>query len=146
DKDLRKEKLSNRKKYLEELNLKNSEHLQIENSADKIPNALVVAKNSESLYHPGTSKDWLIFENGASKEKSSALSTVDTEARLTHPEKIFFPEEKITKGDVFKYYQKVAKFIVPYLVDRPESLNRHPNGIAQAGFYQKDMTGHIPKW
>ncbi|MBX9768421.1 MAG: non-homologous end-joining DNA ligase, partial [Bdellovibrionales bacterium] len=65
---------------------------------------------------------------------------------LTNLEKIYFPEDGYTKGDVIEYYRKMSSWILPYLKDRPESLNRHPNGIGEKGFYQKDMTGHVPRW
>jgi bifunctional non-homologous end joining protein LigD len=54
--------------------------------------------------------------------------------------KLYFPKEKITKGDVIAYYDKIAPYILPYLKDRPESLNRHPNGISGKSFFQKDIT------
>jgi bifunctional non-homologous end joining protein LigD len=63
----------------------------------------------------------------------------------THPDKIFFPKLKITKGDMFKYYESVAEYILPYLKDRPHSLNRMPNGIAGESFYQKNNE-HLPDW
>jgi bifunctional non-homologous end joining protein LigD len=68
------------------------------------------------------------------------------EPALTHLDKIYFPKDKITKGDLIDYYKSIAPVILPYLKDRPHSLHRHPNGIAAAGFYQKDLTGHLPRW
>src|SRR5438105_3637693 len=64
----------------------------------------------------------------------------------TNLEKIYFPKEKITKGDVIEYYEKIAPYILPYLKDRPESLNRHPNGIAGKNFFQKDVDHQPPAW
>lgn len=63
--------------------------------------------------------------------------------KLTNLDKIYWPKEKYTKGDVIDYYQKVAAYILPYLKNRPESLNRHPGGIAGKNFFQKDV-GHMP--
>ncbi|MGE0526461.1 MAG: non-homologous end-joining DNA ligase [Bdellovibrionales bacterium] len=68
------------------------------------------------------------------------------EPRLTNLDKVFWPDEGYTKGDLIKYYQGIAPYILLYLKDRPESLHRHPNGIAAPSFYQKDMSGHIPRW
>lgn len=65
---------------------------------------------------------------------------------LTHLDKIFWPREKYTKGDVIAYYDKIAPYILPYLKDRPESLNRHPNGIAGKSFFQKDVDHMPPSW
>jgi bifunctional non-homologous end joining protein LigD len=58
---------------------------------------------------------------------------------FSHLNKIFWPKEKYTKGDVIEYYRKAAPMILPYLKDRPESLNRHPDGIASPSFYQRNV-------
>lgn len=63
----------------------------------------------------------------------------------THLDKVFFPKAKLTKGDLFDYYQSVAKYILPYIKDRPMSLNRMPNGITSESFYQKNVE-HLPDW
>ncbi len=65
--------------------------------------------------------------------------------KLTHLNKVFFPETKITKGDLVEYYKSVANFILPYLKDRPHSLLRHPDGITNEAFYQKNIE-KPPKW
>ena len=59
-----------------------------------------------------------------------------TQVPITHADKIFWPKEKYTKGDLIEYYHRVAKYILPYLKDKPESLNRHPNGITGPSFFQ----------
>ena len=67
--------------------------------------------------------------------------------KLTNQHKVYWPNEKITKGQMINYYQEMAPFILPHLKDRPLSLNRHPNGINKTGFFQKDLnTDQIPKW
>jgi bifunctional non-homologous end joining protein LigD len=66
--------------------------------------------------------------------------------KLTNLDKIFWPKERYTKGDVIAYYDKIAKYILPYLKDRPESLNRHPNGIRGQSFFQKDVGDMPPDW
>ena len=65
---------------------------------------------------------------------------------FTHLSKIFWPKEKYTKRDLLNYYFQVAPFILPWLRDRPQSLNRHPNGITGPGFYQKNVSGKVPDW
>ncbi|MGE5424617.1 MAG: non-homologous end-joining DNA ligase [Syntrophothermus sp.] len=65
---------------------------------------------------------------------------------VTHLEKVYFPEDNITKGQVLEYYMKIADYILPYLKNRPESMLRHPNGISEKGFFQKDMGGSAPGW
>lgn len=63
----------------------------------------------------------------------------------THFDKIYFPETGYTKGDIFAYYQAVAPYILPYIKDRPLSLNRMPHGIAGESFFQKNHE-HLPTW
>ncbi|MGZ3888552.1 MAG: non-homologous end-joining DNA ligase, partial [Flavisolibacter sp.] len=68
------------------------------------------------------------------------------ELRFTNLGKIFFPKEKYTKREVINYYYQAAPFMLPYLKDRPQILNRHPNGIEGEAFYQKDVKGKAPDW
>jgi bifunctional non-homologous end joining protein LigD len=68
------------------------------------------------------------------------------ELKFTNLSKVFWPDEKITKRDLINYYYQVAPYILPYLKNRPQSLNRHPNGIDGKSFYQKDVTGKVPEW
>lgn len=66
--------------------------------------------------------------------------------KFTNLSKLFWKKEKVTKRDLINYYYQVAPYILPYLKDRPQSLNRHPNGIDGKSFYQKDVTGKAPEW
>jgi bifunctional non-homologous end joining protein LigD len=65
---------------------------------------------------------------------------------VTNRQKVFWPEEGYTKGDVIEYYNAVSKYILPYLKGRPLSLRRNPNGIADAGFFHKDAGDNAPDW
>jgi bifunctional non-homologous end joining protein LigD len=65
---------------------------------------------------------------------------------LTNLQKVYWPDDGYTKGDLIAYYRDVASTIVPYLRDRPMSLNRHPNGIAGKSFYQKDVSKQPPPY
>ncbi len=58
---------------------------------------------------------------------------------FTHLDKIFWPQERYTKGDVIAYYEKIAPYRLPYLKDRAESLNGFPDGIRGKHFYQKNV-------
>ncbi len=60
--------------------------------------------------------------------------------------KVFWPQEGYTKRDMLNYYYQVAPYILPYLKDRPQTLNRFPNGIEGLSFYQKDVTKSAPEW
>jgi bifunctional non-homologous end joining protein LigD len=71
--------------------------------------------------------------------KSSEVKVGKATLKLTNPQKIYWPEDKITKGELVKYYEEIAPVILPYLKDRPESLHRFPNGINSPSFYQKDI-------
>ncbi|MGZ3763613.1 MAG: DNA ligase D [Mucilaginibacter sp.] len=67
--------------------------------------------------------------------------------KVTHLNKVFWKEEGITKGDLIHYYKDMAEWIVPYLKDKPISMRRQPNGIADPGFFQKDVdVSHLPQW
>jgi bifunctional non-homologous end joining protein LigD len=66
--------------------------------------------------------------------------------KTTNNQKIFWPGEGFTKGDVIDYYDRMADIILPYLGGRPESLKRNPNGIKDGGFFQKDAGGEAPRW
>jgi len=68
------------------------------------------------------------------------------ELKFTNLSKVYWPKERITKRDMLDYYYQVAPFILPYLKNRPQSLNRYPNGINGMSFYQKDVTGKVPEW
>lgn len=79
-------------------------------------------------------------------EKEKEITLDKLKVKLTNQDKIYFPKDGITKGDVIDYYQSVATYILPYLKNRPLSLNRFPNGIEEQGFYQKDAGDTIPDW
>lgn len=64
---------------------------------------------------------------------------------ITHPDKLYWKKEKITKGETLAYYKAVAPFLLPYLKDRPESLKRSPSGISSPSFFQKNLPTH-PSW
>ncbi|MEP6951423.1 MAG: DNA ligase D [Ginsengibacter sp.] len=66
--------------------------------------------------------------------------------KVTNLNKVFFPEDGVTKGDVVNYYISMAEYILPYLKGRPESLLRNPNGIHSKGFFQKDAGEHAPSF
>jgi bifunctional non-homologous end joining protein LigD len=81
------------------------------------------------------------------EEKEKVLVIGGKKLKFTNLTKIYWPGEGFTKGDLISYYYRISKYILPYLKDRPQSLNRHPNGIREKSFYQKDMDiEQIPNW
>jgi bifunctional non-homologous end joining protein LigD len=68
------------------------------------------------------------------------------ELRLSNLNKVFWPEEGFTKGDVVAYYFNVAPLILPHLIDRPLTLKRMPDGIDGDFFYEKTAPSHVPDW
>lgn len=65
---------------------------------------------------------------------------------ITHPEKVLFPDDGITKGDLAAYYETIAPVIVPHLRGRPLTMERYPAGIGTKGFWQKDVSKGFPDW
>jgi bifunctional non-homologous end joining protein LigD len=80
------------------------------------------------------------------KDESQVRKVGGQELKFNHLSKIYWPEDGVTKRDMFNYYYQVAPYIMPYLKDRPMSLNRFPNGIHGQSFYQKDVKGKAPAW
>ena len=80
------------------------------------------------------------------KEETQVKEVSGHTLKFTNLSKLYWPEDNITKRDMLNYYFQVAPYILPYLKDRPQSLNRFPNGIHGKSFYQKDVTGKVPDW
>ncbi|WP_370897643.1 DNA ligase D [Chryseobacterium gossypii] len=111
-----------------------------------------IGNSSASKINPITEKSKEMKTKNPSKkeknhsEKEKEITLNRHTVKLTNQDKIYFPKDGITKGDVVEYYQSVAEYILPYLKNRPLSLNRFPNGIEEQGFYQKDASDNIPEW
>ena len=82
----------------------------------------------------------------ADEKQEYQFSTSHTELKLTNLDKLYWPDEGITKGDLLSYYDRIADVMLPYLKNRPQSLNRHPDGIAGPNFYQKDVDYKVPSF
>jgi bifunctional non-homologous end joining protein LigD len=96
-----------------------------------------------------------IIKAARKKERKTLLNPTDeTQVReinghsikFNNLSKIYWPDEGVSKRDMLNYYYQAAPYILPYLKDRPQSLNRFPNGINGKSFYQKDVTGKVPDW
>jgi len=65
---------------------------------------------------------------------------------ITHPEKILFPDDGITKGELAAYYEGIAPIMIPHIRARPVTMERFPAGIGKKGFIQKDVSKGFPAW
>ena len=65
---------------------------------------------------------------------------------LTNLDKVFWPDDGITKGDLLSYYREVAPVVLPHVRDRPFTMKRYPDGIAGGHFFQKNAPEHMPDW
>lgn len=111
---------------------------------DKEPQEIKIIEPTNSK--PDKMKAKTSSKKAENTEKEKEVTLDKHQVKLTNQDKIYFPKDEITKGDVIEYYQSVAAFILPYLKNRPLSLNRFPNGIEEQGFYQKDAGDHMPDW
>lgn len=128
------------------------EGLRIDKPAVEVK--LEKSRSVEQVSSIDTSKSVRI-QPAARHERKTFLNPVDeTQVReidshtlkFTNLSKIYWPEDNITKRDMLNYYYQISPYILPYLKDRPQSLNRFPNGIHAPSFYQKDVTGKVPDW
>ncbi|RZM22511.1 MAG: DNA ligase D, partial [Pedobacter sp.] len=100
---------------------------------NKKPVKLKTGKLADDILLPGT-KD--------TEEKKVGGHLI----KFTHLNKLYWPEDGISKREMFNYYHQVAPLMVPYLKDRPMSLNRFPGGIHGKSFYQKNVRDKAPSW
>lgn len=114
----------------------------------------VLGKLASSAYVSGPSPDWCRVPAEApseskSQDLSDALRARRPEARkiqLSNLDKVFWPREGYTKGDLLRYYDAIAETLLPYLHERPVHMLRYPDGIEGKSFYQKDAPDHTPDW
>lgn len=66
--------------------------------------------------------------------------------KLTNLDKLYWPDEGISKRDMLNYYAAIMPYLLPYMKNRPQSLNRFPDGIKGPHFYQKDVGGKVADW
>src|SRR2546421_3018917 len=65
---------------------------------------------------------------------------------ITHPERVLFPDDGITKGELAAYYEAIAPVMVPHMRARPVTMERFHRGIGAPGFFQKDVSKGFPEW
>ena len=69
-----------------------------------------------------------------------------TDVVISHPEKVMFPDDGITKGELASYYERVAPIMLPHVAGRPVTLERFHHGIGEKGFFQKNVAKGAPAW
>ncbi|WP_149275653.1 DNA ligase D [Pareuzebyella sediminis] len=80
-----------------------------------------------------------------SSTAAESVSIDGFQVPISSIDKLYFPESGLTKYDLIDYYLQISEFLLPHLIDRPQSLHRHPNGISSEDFYQKD-NDYLPEW
>src|SRR5206468_10669074 len=92
----------------------------------------------------------LTQQDGKDNHASARKVRPDSSRNLVHKidftnlDKVFWPEDGYTKGDLIDYYDRVSPYLIPHLLDRPLVFERFPNGIHGESFYQKDAPDHTP--
>ncbi|MGV9010976.1 MAG: DNA ligase D [Flavobacteriales bacterium] len=122
--------------------------LRSDKDAQDVHREKVVAHTSgngkkKKAVSPKKPKSAVVNEN---KARERIVKDGRHSVQLTNLDKVFWPKEGYTKGDVLAYYECIAPLLLPHLKDRPESLYRTPNGIKGPGFFQKDAGGNAPSW
>jgi len=80
------------------------------------------------------------------ESKKSPKTDIVTRVELTNQDKVYWPEDGFTKGDLIRFYDRIAPVLVPHLLDRPLVFDRYPDGIYGDHFYQKDAHDYTPDW
>ncbi len=146
-------------KTVNEINMENMASLIPRDNKSGLPGERGKAKKSKKPAPVAATKD--SSQSSGKKEKSNKKVTPSeseessnetdktytfgkTKVKVSNVNKVYFPGEGITKGEVIEYYISMADYILPYLKGRPESLLRHPNGIKSQSFFQKDAADNAP--
>src|SRR6266511_2918261 len=104
-------------------------------------------KKPEDVVMPGLgARGSGLGEEPEQKRPSPEPQAPRPQVTFSNLDKIFWPEEKYTKGDLIEYYRSISPWLLPYLKDRPVVLTRYPDGINGKSFYQKDAPGFAPDW
>ncbi|OAQ38108.1 ATP-dependent DNA ligase [Pedobacter psychrophilus] len=86
-------------------------------------------------------------DNEEESVNEKELELEGKKVKVTNLDKVFWKKEGYTKGDLINYYEEIGDEMLPYLKDKPLSLNRHPNGMDKPSFFQKDVAlNNLPKW
>jgi bifunctional non-homologous end joining protein LigD len=107
--------------------------------AAKTPATKAAAKGDKPAVRPAP-EEVAVTSGGRGKKREVEIAGV----RFSNPDKVLYPEQGVTKGEIGLYYARIADWILPHLVDRPLTLVRCPEGRAKQCFYQKHVTERFP--
>lgn len=68
------------------------------------------------------------------------------EITISNPQKVFYPKDKFTKAQMIDYYERISRYILPHLKNRPVTLKRYPDGVRGQFFYEKNAPSFTPDW
>ena len=112
-------------------------------------NFIFFRKNNDGNGRWNTNKDdWMVRRRGTPPKSGPPIvvRVEDRHLKLTNLEKVLYPEDGFTKGQVIDYYRRVAPFLLPHIVHRPVTFRRYPNGVDGNSFFEKDVSRHAPDW
>jgi DNA ligase D-like protein (predicted polymerase)/DNA ligase D-like protein (predicted 3'-phosphoesterase) len=124
-------------------------------SGKKTVSSKKISAKDEKKTTASAKKSSIKKPSGTASKKKPLLNSTDETKEVQvdghalifkHLSKIYWPKEGFTKRQLLNYYYEASPFILPYLKDRPQSLNRFPNGIGGESFYHKDVTATAPEW
>lgn len=105
------------------------------------------AASSSTKQSPKSSAKKKVTHPFLSNDQNEAELKIDNKLlKFTNLDKIYWPDEGITKRDMLNYYAAISDTILPYLINRPQSLNRFPDGIKGFHFYQKNVEDKVADW
>ncbi len=100
------------------------------------------------LRHDKPPRECLLHSDapGAPRAREPGPARAARRVQLSNLDKVFWPLEGYTKGDLIAYYDAIAPWLIPYLRERPLVMTRFPDGIEGKSFFQKDAPGFVPEW
>jgi bifunctional non-homologous end joining protein LigD len=113
----------------------------VNDTQGKLSSTVAAAKSGEAVVTKNIEEE---FRKGSSEGLNIEID--GRVLRLTHLNKIYFPESGIRKRDLLAYYVRTGLLMLPFLKDRPMVLRRYPNGIQEKAFFQKEAPDSIPEW
>lgn len=113
--------------------------------AERTKNNLLRQAKFNGIREDKTAKE-VVVQPRAHLEEKTASGQLNRIVTYTNTDKVYWPELGLTKKDLLDYYEKVGDVMLPYLINRPQNMNRHPNGIYGESFYQKDFDQAHPSW